>query len=114
MLREEFEKEIKNKIDIGEISHWSDSTNPTSDFTHKIIGVLLIISGFFIFVTFTIWIIISKFIDIKQININNTPSHYLDFIASDIHYCLAIPIIIPLTFVVFYFKWVALNYFKQC
>jgi hypothetical protein len=69
-------------------------------------GILMIFISLFLFVTFTIWIVISKTLHLESENI------IVRFLQSDKHYCLAIPIIIPISFIFLYLKWTALNYFK--
>jgi len=87
-------------------SRWGLTRN---DLIHKLIGVLLILVALIVFVLYTIWIVISK------VQKFDTQEHGLtNFIIKDRHYCLAIPLLIPVTFIVFYLRWISFNYFKYC
>ena len=78
------------------------------NFYNVLTGIILIFFALFIFVIFTIWIIIIKFESIE------TDNPLILFLIKDKHYCLAIPIIVPLSFIFFYLRWTAFNYFKYC
>ncbi len=73
-----------------------------TDFYRKLMGVCLIVLSCFIFVIFTIWIIIAKLINRDS------------FLKDDRIYCLGIPLLFPVTFIFAYTKWIAYNYFKHC
>ena len=79
------------------------------DFVHVLLGVVLILVALAIFVFFTIWIVISK-VEIYE----KTEFPIVNFILEDKHYCLAIPLLIPFTFITFYLRWISFNYFKYC
>lgn len=81
------------------------------DRNNKIIGVILILTGLVIFVTFTIWIIIAKITNIP----NESNNEIIKFVVNDSHYCLAIPLLLPFSLIfIFYFRWTSFNYFKRC
>lgn len=73
-----------------------------TDLFRKLLGICFIILSCFIFVIFTIWIIISKLSDRDS------------FFKEERVYCLAIPLLFPVTFLFAYTKWIAYNYFKHC
>ncbi len=52
------------------------------------------------------WIIVSKITDY------DIPM--LNFMKEDYYYCLAIPIIFPVSFLIGFFKWFAYAYFRRC
>lgn len=71
-------------------------------------GITLILTALFIFVTFTIWIIVLKFHDDK------TQNPVISFFKYDEFYCLVVPILVPISIIFFYLRWTAFNYFKYC
>jgi hypothetical protein len=75
-----------------------------------IFGIFMILLGFVFFITFSFWIIVSKIVPSSEIQISKT----LQFFIEDDHYCFAIPLIIPITFIIFYFRRTALAYFRHC
>ena len=87
----------------------SNFSHSRTDYIHVLIGVLLILIALVIFVFFTIWIVISK-LEIYE----KTSSQIVNFIIEDKHYCLAIPLLLPVTFITFYLRWISFNYFKYC
>jgi hypothetical protein len=76
--------------------------------SHVILGISLILIALLIFITFSIWIIISKLSPPAD-----NSNIIIKFIAEDKHYCLAIPILIPITIIVAYMRWVSFSYFKN-
>jgi hypothetical protein len=86
---------------------------------NKIIGQILIILGFLIFVIFTIWIILAKLINTDEIikNLNGNSEFIksiLNFFKNDRIYCLFLPILFPILVIVSYSRWTAFNYFRYC
>jgi hypothetical protein len=73
---------------------------------NKVIGLSLILIAFILYIFFTMWIIVSKITDY------DIPM--LNFMKEDYYYCLAIPIIFPVTFLIGFFKWFAYAYFRRC
>jgi hypothetical protein len=97
------EGELKReKLFLGKFSY--------ENIIHKLIGFSLILFSLFIFVFFTIWILISK---LKSLD-REEDSAILNFIIWDKHYCLALPLLIPVSFIVLYLRWISFNYFKYC
>lgn len=78
------------------------------DIIHKLIGVVLILIALFIFIFSTIWVLISKMKSFNQ----QENSAIINFIIEDRHYCIALPLLIPISLLVFYFRWMFYNYFK--
>ena len=95
-----------NSISEQKESRWNLTRN---NLIHKLIGVLLILVALIVFVLATIWIVISKVqkFDTQEYGLIN-------FIIKDRHYGIAIPLLIPVTFIVFYLRWISFNYFKYC
>ena len=91
-----------------------------TNLTNKIIGVLLILLGLIIFVTFTIWIILAKVLNFEELMSKYNQVDYeltfnvLNFLRDDKVYCVFIPIFFPILIVVSYCRWTAFNYFKYC
>lgn len=89
---------------------------------HMIMGLVLILSGILIFVVFTISIIITK-TEYFQTNYLAKQVEYeynsefsknlITFLITDKHCCLALPIFIPVAFIILYFRWTAFAYFKH-
>jgi len=92
-----------------------------SRFYNIIFGIILIALGLFLFVFFSIWIILVKVIDIDELiknNLDSTINHLtiniLNFMKNDQSVCIFIPIFFPLLIIFSYCKWTAFNYFKYC
>jgi hypothetical protein len=68
----------------------------------KILGVVFILLSLILFLSFTVWIIIAKLYPTDN------------FLTLDKTYCIAIPLLFPMTFLTAYMKWTAFNYFKHC
>ena len=68
----------------------------------KILGVVLILFSLVLFILFTVWIIIAKLYPTES------------FLSFDKTYCIAIPLLFPMTFLTAYLRWTAFNYFKHC
>jgi hypothetical protein len=89
-----------------------------SEFNNKIFGIILIQLSIIIFVIFTIWIIISKLIDLDQIinqyelHVDSLTIKILKFMQNDEIICVSIPLLFPILIVISYAKWTAFNYFK--
>jgi len=97
-------------MNIGNKSHTINKEN----YKNIIIGILLILTSTFIFVFFSVWIIFAKVAPYKE---NNYESNFwkclIEFLINDKTYCLAIPLILPITIILFYFRWIAFRYFKH-
>jgi len=87
---------------------------------NKIFGIFLILMGLFIFVLFSIWILIIKIIDIEDIikelkrKENHLAISILEFLKHDEVYCLFFPMLFPILVIYSYSRWTAFNYFKFC
>jgi hypothetical protein len=119
---DEFEKtqgieeiEEKDKAELSTLNKLNTTPKLEITYTRKIshilLGILLIFFSFVIFITFSILIITSK-INPDSIESNFSSNSILNFLIHDKHYCLAIPILIPVTFIYLYFRWSSFNYFK--
>lgn len=75
-----------------------------------LLGFFLIIFGLFFFLLFSFWIILSKTLKISDDKI--PLSKITQFLIDDEHYCLAIPLMLPILIVIFYFRKIALGYFR--
>jgi hypothetical protein len=85
--------------------------NNNTNYLNKVIGIILLTIGFLFFIFFTFWIIISKLANPKTKTENN---NFTKFLIEDKHYCLALPLLIPVTFIIFYFRRTAIGYFRHC
>lgn len=86
---------------------------------NKIIGFVLIMLSFFIFLLFTIWIILAKLINTDDIMKNLNIDHELtrsiiNFFKNDQVYCLFFPLLFPILVIFSYGRWTAFNYFVYC
>jgi len=75
----------------------------------KIIGILLILLSYVMFIFFSYWIVLSKF----QNSTNVANNDILTFLQNDRHFCLIFPIIVPLSFIFLYFRYIHYNIFKR-
>lgn len=87
--------------------------------SNKTIGYLFILSGLSVFLIFTIWIVLAKFIKSDNIlgesnNGNETSRELMNFMKKDEIYCVSIPIFFPVLVIFAYCRWTAFSYFKYC
>jgi hypothetical protein len=117
MSQSGLEGEFESKKEREEENNNKNNTNSPQiiiykrNIYHILLGIFLIFLALIIFITFSILILITK-INHKFTDLNYSKNSIINFLITDKHYCLAIPILIPVTFIYFYSGWVSFNYFK--
>lgn len=75
------------------------------DLKHRLLGILFILLSIILFFFFSYWMIFSKFQE-DEYSLNLIMKY-------DKHYCVAIPIIIPVGIIVVYNRYVHYNVFRR-
>jgi phosphatidylinositol glycan anchor class Y biosynthesis protein len=69
-------------------------------------GLVLVISGFGLFVGFIYAVVVSKFLPLSE-------NQIIRAIQSDRYYCFLVPLTIPVLVVAVYFHWLCMKLFKH-